>query len=185
PRGQLHARCLSRARPVRREGGDALRRHRPAARRSGPRAAEEERQGGVLRTARRLGGARPRHGGGSCPLRHDSRRGVRRRDGAAGGGARGEPGRAGPPLGRVPRGAPAARRRRREGAGAQGAGARVVRKVAGWIDHLLPLVLPQATVLIVAAVADAAVGDPVYGWHPVRLVGRTLTWIEERLRAAG
>jgi adenosylcobinamide-phosphate synthase len=33
--------------------------------------------------------------------------------------------------------------------------------------------------------ADLVVGDPVYAWHPVRLIGRTLTWIEVRLRAAG
>jgi adenosylcobinamide-phosphate synthase len=28
-------------------------------------------------------------------------------------------------------------------------------------------------------------GDPVYAWHPVRLVGTMLAWMERRLRAAG
>jgi adenosylcobinamide-phosphate synthase len=36
-----------------------------------------------------------------------------------------------------------------------------------------------------AVVTDLAVGDPVYAWHPVRLVGAMLTWMEGRLRAAG
>jgi adenosylcobinamide-phosphate synthase len=40
-------------------------------------------------------------------------------------------------------------------------------------------------VLAVGVVADLAVGDPVYAWHPVRLVGTMLTWMEGRLRAAG
>jgi adenosylcobinamide-phosphate synthase len=37
----------------------------------------------------------------------------------------------------------------------------------------------------VGVAADLAVGDPIYSWHPVRLIGTTLTWIEGRLRAAG
>ena len=36
-----------------------------------------------------------------------------------------------------------------------------------------------------AVVTDLVVGDPVYAWHPVRLVGAMLTWMEGRLRAAG
>jgi adenosylcobinamide-phosphate synthase len=40
-------------------------------------------------------------------------------------------------------------------------------------------------VLTVAVVADLALGDPNYRWHPVRLTGRALTAIEARLRAAG
>ena len=39
--------------------------------------------------------------------------------------------------------------------------------------------------LAVAVAADLAIGDPHYSWHPVRLIGRALTAIEERLRAAG
>ena len=34
-------------------------------------------------------------------------------------------------------------------------------------------------------VLDLAVGDPVYAWHPVRLVGTMLTWAERRLRTVG
>ena len=44
---------------------------------------------------------------------------------------------------------------------------------------------PNAAALAVAVAADAVVGDPVYAWHPVRLIGRTLTWMEQRLRAVG
>ena len=50
---------------------------------------------------------------------------------------------------------------------------------------LLALVAPNAALLMVAVVADLALGDPVYAWHPVRLLGRMLTWMEGRLRAAG
>ena len=73
PRSQLHARRVSRARPLRRQGGDALRRHRAASRRSGSRAAEKEREGGLLRAARRRGGACAGDGVRSRPVRHDSR----------------------------------------------------------------------------------------------------------------
>lgn len=36
-----------------------------------------------------------------------------------------------------------------------------------------------------AAVLDFLLGDPAYRWHPVRLVGGSLAWMESRLRAAG
>jgi len=39
--------------------------------------------------------------------------------------------------------------------------------------------------LTAAVVVDLAAGDPHYRWHPVRLIGRALTAIEERLRADG
>ncbi len=40
--------------------------------------------------------------------------------------------------------------------------------------------------LLAAAVAfDLLLGDPVYGAHPVRLMGGTLGWFENRLRRAG
>jgi adenosylcobinamide-phosphate synthase len=45
--------------------------------------------------------------------------------------------------------------------------------------------LPNAAALAAAVAADAVAGDPVYTWHPVRLLGRMLTWIEHRLRAVG
>jgi adenosylcobinamide-phosphate synthase len=61
----------------------------------------------------------------------------------------------------------------------------VVRKVADSVVQLLPLLSPSAALLAVGVVADLAVGDPVYAWHPVRLMGRTLTWTETRLRRLG
>jgi adenosylcobinamide-phosphate synthase len=57
--------------------------------------------------------------------------------------------------------------------------------VAESIIQLLPLLSPNAALLAVGVVADIAVGDPAYGWHPVRLIGGTLTWMEGRLREAG
>ena len=50
---------------------------------------------------------------------------------------------------------------------------------------LLTPLSPDAFLLAVGVVADFVVGDPVYAWHPVRLIGRTLTWIEGHLRNAG
>ena len=61
----------------------------------------------------------------------------------------------------------------------------MVREVAHWVIQLLAPLSPDPLLLTVGVVADLAVGDPVYPWHPVRLVGKTLTWIEGRLRAAG
>lgn len=47
-------------------------------------------------------------------------------------------------------------------------------------------VLAASPLLLAVAVSlDLAVGDPVYAWHPVRLVGRTLTLFERTLRATG
>lgn len=43
---------------------------------------------------------------------------------------------------------------------------------------------PDPLLLAVGVVADLAIGDPVYSYHPVRLLGRALSWIEERLRDA-
>ena len=44
---------------------------------------------------------------------------------------------------------------------------------------------PRADLLAVAVVLDLVAGDPVYRWHPVRLIGGSLTWMEGRLRASG
>ncbi len=44
---------------------------------------------------------------------------------------------------------------------------------------------PRADLLAAAVLLDLVVGDPVYRWHPVRLIGASLTWTEARLRAAG
>ncbi len=43
----------------------------------------------------------------------------------------------------------------------------------------------DAQILAAAVLFDLLIGDPVYPFHPVRLIGRTLTWFEEKLRAAG
>lgn len=50
---------------------------------------------------------------------------------------------------------------------------------------LAALLSPDAWLLTIGVLADLLVGDPVYACHPVRLVGRMLTWMEERLRRAG
>ncbi len=44
---------------------------------------------------------------------------------------------------------------------------------------------PNAVALLAAVAADLVLGDPVYGAHPVRLIGRSLTWIERGLRRFG
>jgi adenosylcobinamide-phosphate synthase len=47
----------------------------------------------------------------------------------------------------------------------------------------LDILRPNAWFLAAAVLLDFAIGDPVYSAHPVRLMGRTLTFLEERLRA--
>jgi adenosylcobinamide-phosphate synthase len=55
--------------------------------------------------------------------------------------------------------------------------------VAGLI---VPGSLEPGVWLLVAGVSlDLLLGDPVYAWHPVRLIGRLLTETENRLRATG
>ena len=44
---------------------------------------------------------------------------------------------------------------------------------------------PRADLLAAAVVLDLLFGDPAYRWHPIRLMGSSLTWIEARLRGAG
>jgi adenosylcobinamide-phosphate synthase len=51
--------------------------------------------------------------------------------------------------------------------------------------RLIELVAPNGWLLIGGALLDLLAGDPVYAWHPVRLVGRMLSWMERRLRDAG
>jgi adenosylcobinamide-phosphate synthase len=54
--------------------------------------------------------------------------------------------------------------------------------VAGPLTEVLS---PHPIALIAAVLLDAAIGDPVYRAHPVRLMGATLTAIERLLRRAG
>ena len=51
-------------------------------------------------------------------------------------------------------------------------------------DMVAPLA-PDPSVLGVVVLADLLLGDPVYRWHPVRLIGHTVTWMEDRLRKGG
>ena len=50
---------------------------------------------------------------------------------------------------------------------------------------LMAVLAPQPAALACALVMDAALGDPVYAAHPVRLIGRTLTTFERGLRTVG
>ena len=49
----------------------------------------------------------------------------------------------------------------------------------------LTILHPSAVLLACAVVLDAILGDPSFRWHPIRLMGRSLSWLEERLRSAG
>ncbi len=50
---------------------------------------------------------------------------------------------------------------------------------------VLSSLAPRADLLAAAVVLDLLLGDPVYPWHPVRLIGGSLSWTEARLRAMG
>lgn len=49
----------------------------------------------------------------------------------------------------------------------------------------LAALAPDPTALGVAVAIDLAIGDPVYRWHPVRLIGQALSWLEAQLRRVG
>jgi adenosylcobinamide-phosphate synthase len=49
----------------------------------------------------------------------------------------------------------------------------------------LSLLRPNALLLAGAVVLDLLIGDPVYLAHPIRLMGNTLTWLENGLRKLG
>ena len=49
----------------------------------------------------------------------------------------------------------------------------------------LTVLAPDPVLLLCAVVLDGFLGDPVYRWHPVRLMGHTLTGVERALRRAG
>lgn len=51
-------------------------------------------------------------------------------------------------------------------------------ELIGWLSG-------SASALALAVVLDLVFGDPEYRWHPVRLIGGTLAWLEARLRAGG
>ena len=49
----------------------------------------------------------------------------------------------------------------------------------------LTVLAPHPVLLLCAVVLDGILGDPVYRWHPVRLMGHTLTGVERILRRIG
>ena len=53
------------------------------------------------------------------------------------------------------------------------------------MEGLTAALSSQAYALAVAALLDLALGDPVYRFHPVRLMGASLTTIENGLRRVG
>jgi adenosylcobinamide-phosphate synthase len=50
---------------------------------------------------------------------------------------------------------------------------------------LVELFRPNAIVLVIAVILDLLLGDPVYPWHPIRLIGVTLSLFERVLRRIG
>jgi adenosylcobinamide-phosphate synthase len=50
---------------------------------------------------------------------------------------------------------------------------------------LVELLAGHPLALGIAVLVDLAVGDPTYRWHPVRLIGNTLTFVENLLRRLG
>jgi adenosylcobinamide-phosphate synthase len=50
---------------------------------------------------------------------------------------------------------------------------------------LIELLRPHTTILLSAVGLDLIAGDPVYPFHPIRLIGRLLTWLESVLRRLG
>ncbi len=45
--------------------------------------------------------------------------------------------------------------------------------------------IPHLALILVACLLDAAFGDPVYRWHPIRVLGAWSLWWERRLFAVG
>ena len=50
---------------------------------------------------------------------------------------------------------------------------------------LLPLLSPDPVLLATSVAVDLLIGDPIYRWHPIRLIGGVLAWMERHLRRAG
>jgi adenosylcobinamide-phosphate synthase len=51
--------------------------------------------------------------------------------------------------------------------------------------ELIDLLGPHPLALAIAVPVDLAIGDPVYRWHPIRLIGHGLRLIENLLRSVG
>lgn len=52
-------------------------------------------------------------------------------------------------------------------------------------SELAALLAGHPFALGIAVLADLAIGDPTYRWHPIRLIGHTLTAVEDALRRVG
>jgi adenosylcobinamide-phosphate synthase len=58
--------------------------------------------------------------------------------------------------------------------------------VEGQVERaLIDLFRPHPAVLLAAVGVDLLVGDPVYAFHPIRIIGRLLSRLEDMLRRAG
>jgi adenosylcobinamide-phosphate synthase len=57
--------------------------------------------------------------------------------------------------------------------------------MASALGDLYTHLVPSPSLLAIAITLDLAIGDPEYSWHPIRLVGRELVWLEQKLRAVG
>jgi adenosylcobinamide-phosphate synthase len=56
---------------------------------------------------------------------------------------------------------------------------------AGVIPEWLAPLAPAPGILVAALAVDLAIGDPEYGWHPIRLIGATIARVEALLRRLG
>jgi adenosylcobinamide-phosphate synthase len=52
-------------------------------------------------------------------------------------------------------------------------------------SELAPLLVGHPLALSIAVLVDLVIGDPTYRWHPIRLVGHTLTAVEKAWRRLG
>ncbi len=50
---------------------------------------------------------------------------------------------------------------------------------------LVELLTHPAVILASIIGLDLLFGDPVYSWHPVRLIGNLISWFETKLRSIG
>ncbi len=51
--------------------------------------------------------------------------------------------------------------------------------------NLVELLTHPAVILASIFGLDLLFGDPVYSWHPVRLIGNLISWFETKLRSIG
>ena len=135
------------------------------------RAAQEEQQGGVLRTARRRRRSRARGGARSRAPRHASGIVGARRHGPAGGDARREPRRQARRVAGISRRSSTARPARIPNRWCSPPSRSAGRRSGGRADRRCSC--PHPAILLVAVAADLAIGDPAYPLHPVRLIGKT------------